>query len=179
MNQPFKFNKLPSNLTYFNKLPYDLHRYIYGFIYTAVINSIFHDYNWFEIFEFIGYSYSYEYLIEKINHLLPNKTNKFLITNSDMYSVGFYEEKVKASIWGRRYIWIEDCINEENTINLLIEKIDDYVRSIDYNEEVLFKMNKIISLLVKEIIEDKESFDNNPYIIKLSNEMNKLITYVK
>ena len=136
MNQPFKFNKLPSNLTYFNKLPYDLHRYIYGFIYTAVINSIFHDYNWFEIFEFIGYSYSYEYLIEKINHLLPNKTNKFLITNSDMYSVGFYEEKVKASIWGRRYIWIEDCINEENTINLLIEKIDDYVRSIDYNEDL-------------------------------------------
>ena len=176
-----KFNYIPDKLEIFNKLPYDLHRYIYGFISYDVINSIFYKYNWYEIFEYIGYSYSYEYLIEKINDLLPNKTDKFQITSSDMYSVGFYEEKVKASIWGRRYIWYEDCINEEKTINLLIEKIDDYIRSIHYNEEVLFKMNKKISLVLKNIIENEKCnpLQNNPYLINISNEMNTLVNFVK
>jgi hypothetical protein len=173
------FYKISSELEIFNKLPSDLHGYIYGFISYDVINSIFYKYNWYEIFEYIGYSYSYEHLIEKLNYLLPNKTDKFQITNSDMYSVGFYEEKVKASIWGRRYIWYEDCINEENTINLIIDKIDDYITSKHYNEEVLFKINKKISLLLKEIIQDEELKEDDPYIIGLSNEMIRIVNFIE
>ena len=173
------FNRLSYKLRIFKRLPCELHRYIYEFISYDVINSIFYKYNWYEIFEYIGYSYSYEHLIEKLNYLLPNKTDKFQITSSDMYSVGFYEEKVKSSIWGRRYIWYEDCINEKKTIKLLVEKINYYIRSSEYKDEVLFEINKNISLLLKGIIEDEKLNENDPYIIGLSNEMNRIVSFVK
>tara|TARA_Y100000816_G_C26075818_1_gene566283 strand:- start:11 stop:616 length:606 start_codon:yes stop_codon:yes gene_type:complete len=184
MMNKVKFNYIPDELQIFNKLPYDLHRYIYGFISYDVINSIFYKYNWYEIFEYIGNSYSYEYLIKKINCLLP-KLYFYIyeITDSDMYTVGFYEEKVKASIWGRRYIWYEDCINEENTIYLIIEKIDDYITSKHYNEEVLFKINKNISLILKEINKNQEINEEinetDEYFINLSKEMNYIVDFIK
>ena len=77
-------------------------------------------------------------MIDIINRNIPEKYER---TTSEMYDIGMYEEKVKRSIYGKRYIWIEDCVDDKKAVNLIINKIDKYLCSEDYDVKKMFNIN--------------------------------------
>ena len=84
-------------------------------------------------------------MIDILNENLPREKE---ITEGEMYDVGLYEEKVKRSIYGTRYIWIEDLADDEKVTNLLIDRIDEYICSEKYNSKKMFNINvKLLTLI--------------------------------
>ena len=136
---------LGEDLKIFKNLPKDLHHNIYEYIKYDVFNSEYYDYNWYNNLHYLCRQYYVETMIDIINKNIPEK---YGITTSEMYDIGMYEEKVKRSIYGKRYIWIEDCVDDKKAVNLIINKIDNYVYSDDYDVKKMFNINfNLISLI--------------------------------
>lgn len=145
-----KFQKLSNDLKIFHKLPYELHHMIYSYIIYDVYNSLWYDINWYDVIINVGVNNGYEYIMDRFNTMIKNnmiKNNmiknddKLLIDDCDKHDVGMYLEKVKASIWGKRYVYFEDDIDEDKAVNLIIYSVDKYIDSDKYNSKELYDFN--------------------------------------
>ena len=142
----FNEKYLDEDLKIFKNLPKELQHSIYDYIKYDVFNSEYYDhYNWYDNLHYLCRGYCLEMIFNIINKNVPEK---YKITDSEMYSVGMYEEKVKPSIWGKRYIWFEDCVDDEKAVNLIINKIDKYLCSEEYDVKKMFNINfNLVSLI--------------------------------
>tara|TARA_Y100001970_G_C14257529_1_gene876574 strand:+ start:2073 stop:2702 length:630 start_codon:yes stop_codon:yes gene_type:complete len=145
-----KFRNIPYHLNIFQNLPDELHHEIYSYIIYDVYNSLWYDINWYDIIRNIGENDGYEYIMDRYNDMIKNNMIKndiinnddnLLIDDCDKHDVGMYLEKVKPSIWGKRYVYFEDDINEDKATKLIIDSVDKYINSDKYNNKDLFDFN--------------------------------------
>ena len=106
----------------------------------SVYNNLWFDLPWLDIIRFLGERYSFEDLYDICNKNIPDEC-KLEIDDSKMHSVGMYLEKVKPSVWGKRYIYFEDCIDEELAIDLLLDTIDSFINNEKYTDQIMFTIN--------------------------------------
>tara|TARA_B100000700_G_C14738257_1_gene711692 strand:+ start:123 stop:674 length:552 start_codon:yes stop_codon:yes gene_type:complete len=164
------FNKeyLEKDLKVFKNLPKELQHYIYDYIKYDVYNSEYSDYNWYDNLHYLCRGYCLETIFDIINKNVPKK---YEIKPEDMYDVGMYEEKVKLSVWGRRYIWIEDVVDNEKAVNLIINRIDNYICSKDYDVKKMFNINfNLISLIEYDDSDSDYNDDENHVTVDLGFE---------
>jgi len=165
----FNDNYLKEDLKIFKNLPVELQHSIYDYIKYDVFNSEYYDhYNWYENLHYLCRGYCIEAIINIIN---KNIHEKYKITGSDMYGIGMYEEKVRPSILGRRYIWIEEGVNDEKAVNLIINTIDKYLCSDEYDVKKMFNINlNLISLVEYDDSDSDYNDDENHQINDLGFE---------
>lgn len=134
--------RFPNELKIFHQLPNELHHEIYSYIICDVYNSLWYDYEWYNIINYIGANNAtgFEYIMDKFNDMI-NDNSDLKITDGDKHDVGMYLEKVKPSIWGKRYIYFEDCIDEDKASKLICDKVDKYIYSNECNTMKLFNFN--------------------------------------
>lgn len=142
----FNDQLIGEDIEIFKNLPYEIQSYIYEYIKYDVFNSEYYDYNWYNNLHYLCRQYHVETIIDIINRNIPEK---YEITTSEMYDIGMYEEKVSRSIYGKRYIWIEDCVHDKKAVDLIINKIDNYVYSEDYDVKKMFNINFNLICLIE------------------------------
>ena len=147
------------NLESFKLLPDELHDYIADYTDEGYNQKCF-NYDWYDIIKTIGYFYNYDYLIDFINKHMTiriigplnmsdckNMTGyshrcfKF-ITCDEKKEVGFYYDYLKMPGGGKRYIWEEDLVDGKKATQLIIDKINDYIKSDSYDSSIMCKINK-------------------------------------
>tara|TARA_B100000424_G_scaffold215123_1_gene172972 strand:- start:107 stop:721 length:615 start_codon:yes stop_codon:yes gene_type:complete len=160
MNKTFK--ELPADIAIFKNLPTDLHHCIFSYMKPSVYNNLWFDLPWLDIIRFLGERYSFEELFDICNKNIPNEC-KLEIDDNAKHRIGMYLEKVKPfSMWGKRYIYFEDCIDEELAIDLLLDTIDSFINNENYTDEIMFTINcKYLSMYkyYNEIISFEEEED--------------------
>ena len=141
----FNDQLIGEDIEIFKNLPDEIQSCIYEYVKYDVFNSIYYDYNWYNNLLYLCKQYFIETMISILNENLPREKE---ITEGEMYDVGLYEEKVKRSIYGTRYVWIEDLADDEKATNLLIDRIDEYICSEKYNSKKMFNINiKLLTLI--------------------------------
>jgi hypothetical protein len=176
--QIHNFAQLPNDIEVFKQLPTDLHHKIYEYIIYDVYNAVWFNLDWFDIINYVGYTncLGFEYIMDKYNNMLvevfheKNKdkdysldpyyhiNNSYVndwidlsINDDDKHDVGMFLEKVKPSIWGKRYIYFEDEINQDLASELILKKIDKFIESKLYNNKHLFYFNIDLLFLSKNL----------------------------
>ena len=145
----FNNQLIGKDIEIFKNLPDEIQSYIYEYLKYDVFNSLFYDYNWYDKLMYLCNECFVETMIDILNENLPAEKK---ITESEMYDVGLYEEKVKRSIFGKRYIWMEDCVDDTKATNLLIDRIDEYKCSEKYNSKKMFNINvKLVTLIESDV----------------------------
>lgn len=150
---------LDEDLKIYTNLPKELQHNIYDYIKYDVFNSEYYDYNWYNNLHYLCRQYYVETMIDIINRNIPEK---YEITVGEMYDIGMYEEKVKRSIYGKRYIWIEDGVDDEKAVNLIINKIDKYLCCEEYDVKKMFNINfNLVSLIEYDDSDSDYNDDEN------------------
>ena len=147
-------DKLSNDLKIFHQLPYELQHEIYSYIIYDVYNALWYDYDWYDIINYIGQNNGtgFEYIMDKFNdELLKNDNSDLEITDGDKHDVGMYLEKVKPSIWGKRYIYFEDGIDDDKATELIYDKVNKYIYSNEYNTMLLFNFNLDLLFLYEKL----------------------------
>lgn len=155
------------DLEIFKNLPVELQHNIYEYIKYDVFIAMYSDYTWEKGLNYLFNQYYIECVISILNEHLHKD---YHINESEMYDIGMYEEKVKRSIWGKRYIWMEDTVKNEDAIELITDKMNSYINSCNYNSFNLFNVYfKLISMI--EYIDDYEINDDCDKHIRFSEEV--------
>lgn len=176
--QIHNFAQLPTELQIYKQLPTDLHHKIYEYIIYDVYNAAWFNIDWFDIINYVGYTncLGFEYIMDNYNSMITkylsekNKQNEknnhnkqnikkkydtewldLRIDDHDKHTVGMHLEKVKRSIWGKRYIYFEDEINQDLASELILKRIDKYIESKLYNNKNLFYFNIDLLFLSKNL----------------------------
>tara|TARA_X000000950_G_scaffold283979_1_gene386081 strand:+ start:1792 stop:2289 length:498 start_codon:yes stop_codon:yes gene_type:complete len=155
----FKSEIKLGNIEIFKSLPVELHDHIADYTEEGY-NLKCANYNWYDIIEAFGYNYGWDYLIDFLNkHLtqrivgpleisnckhmtgMSHKCYKF-ITCDEKLEVGFYYDEWKMYGGGKKYVWDEDLVKNEKATQLIIEKINEYINSENYNSSTMFQINK-------------------------------------
>tara|TARA_Y200000002_G_C22681503_1_gene664246 strand:- start:1017 stop:1520 length:504 start_codon:yes stop_codon:yes gene_type:complete len=154
----FKSETKLGNIEIFKSLPIELHSYIADYTEEGYNLKCFH-YNWYDIIEAFGYNYGWDYLINFLNKHLTQRiigplrmshckhmtgychTCYNFIKCDEKLKVGFYYDYVKMHP-GKRYFWDEDLVKNEKATQLIIEKINEYIKSENYNSSSMYQINK-------------------------------------
>tara|TARA_Y100000591_G_C21545836_1_gene551213 strand:+ start:56 stop:625 length:570 start_codon:yes stop_codon:yes gene_type:complete len=157
----YTFNCPPNKITFCKKLPYDLQRYIYNFVSDEIFNSIVFHYNWLFILEILFEHFDPENIINLLSEYFPNNET-VCFTNKEIYDVGMYWEKVKPSIYGKRYILHSDDLDYEKASEIFCDKIDLYYNLPNLDNKQLYRLNrKLFDLFKKCII--RENYNNKDF----------------
>jgi len=141
----FNNQLIAKDIEIFKNLPDEIQSYIYEYLKYDVFNSLYYDYNWYDNLMYLCKESFVETMIDVLNENLPQDKE---ITENEMYDVGLYQEKVKPSVYGKRHIWMEDCVDNVKATNLLIDRIDEYICSEKYNSKKMFNINvKLVALI--------------------------------
>ena len=141
----FNNQLIAKDIEIFKNLPHEIQSYIYEYLKYDVFNSLYYDYNWHDNLIYLCKESFVETMIDILNENLPEDKE---ITENEMYDVGLYQEKVKPSVYGKRHIWMEDCVDNVKATNLLIDRIDEYICSEKYNSKKMFNINvKLVTLI--------------------------------
>ena len=154
----FKSEIKLGNIEIFKSLPNQLHNYIADYV-EEVYNLKCFDYNWYDIIKDLGHKYGWNYLINLLNeHLTQRIVGPLVMTNckhmtgydhrcyefitcDEKEEVGFYFDYIKMHP-GKKYFWEEDMVDSEKATKLIVEKINEYINSENYNSSTMFQINK-------------------------------------
>ena len=144
-------------------LPYELQDNIISYSEEGYNMKCF-NYDWYNIIETIAYKssnfYGYEHIFDLLNKHLTiriigpldiidcrnmtgmSHTCLQFITCDEKLRVGFYYDYLKMPGGGKRYIWEDDLVDNEEATQLIIDKTNEYINSNRYDPSVMCKINK-------------------------------------
>lgn len=181
----YTFNCPPNQIHFCKKLPYDLQRYIYNFVSDELFNSIVFHYDWLFILEILFEHYDPEYVISLLSEYFPNNKTVCFTSEEIHDELGMYWEKVKPSIYGKRYILLCDLLDEKKAAEIFCDKIDLYYNLPNLDNKQLYRLNRKLFDLFKEcIIENdynnkKFSHYDTEYYIYMRKIFNEIVTIEK
>ena len=163
------------NIERFKELPYELQDIIADYTEEGYNKKCFH-YDWYRIINNIGCYSGWDFIINLLNHFISSKKsvcrNKHMtgyckidiceefITCDDKLSIGYYYDylgssyefiKKRSKIW----FWEDEGVDPNKASKLIIDSIDEYIYSNNYNPGILYIINEEL-LSTHYIIEDEE-----------------------
>ena len=160
------------NIERFKELPYELQDIIADYTEEGYNKKCFH-YDWYRIINNIGCYSGWDFIINLLNHFISSKKsvcrNKHMtgyckidiceefITCDDKLSIGYYYDylgssyefiKKRSKIW----FWEDEGVDPNKASKLIIDSIDEYIYSNNYDPSILYIINKEL-LSTHDIIE--------------------------
>ena len=122
------------------------------------------NYDWYRIINNIGYHNGWDFIIDLLNHFISSKKsvcrNKHMIghckidiceefiTCDDKLSIGYYYDYVGSSFEfmkkrsNKTWFWEDEGVDNKKATKLIIDSIDEYICSNNYDPSILYIINK-------------------------------------
>lgn len=135
------------------------------------------NYDWYSIIDDIGYHRGWDFIINLLNHFISSKKSvcrnkhmighckidirKEFITRDDKLSIGYYYDYVGSSFEfmkkrsNKTWFWEDERVDNKKASKLIIDSIDKYIYSNNYDPSILYIINKEL-LYTHHIIEHEE-----------------------
>jgi hypothetical protein len=175
------------DLERFKELPYELQDMIAHYSHEGY-NLKWSNYNWYRIINDIGSNRGWDFIIDLLNHFISSKksvcrnknmighckinTCQEFITCDDKLSIGYYYDYVGSSFEfmkkrsNKTWFWEDERVDNNKASKLIIDSIDEYICSNNYDPSILYIINKEL-LSTHYSIEHEEigwsEDDNNSY----------------
>lgn len=166
-----------SNLERFKELPNELQDMI-AYYTEEGYNKKSANYDWYCIINDIGYHRGWDFIIDLLNHFISGKksvcrnknmighckinTCQEFITCDDKLSIGYYYDYVGSSFEfmkkrsNKTWFWEDERVDNKKASKLIIDSIDEYIYSNNYDPCILYIINKEL-LDTHNIIEDEKA----------------------
>ena len=152
------------DLERFKELPYELQNIIADYTEEAY-NMKCYNYDWYRIINNIGYHNGWDFIINLLNYFISSKKsikcrNKHMIgyckidtceefiTCHDKLSIGYYYDYVGSSFEfmkkrsNKTWFWEDEGVDNKKATKLIIDSIDEYIYSNNYDPSILYIINK-------------------------------------
>ena len=161
----------------FKQLPYELQDIIANYTEEGY-NKKCANYDWYGIIDDIGCYRGWDFIINLLNHFISSKKsvcrNKHMIghckintcqefiTCDDKLSIGYYYDYVGSSFdfmkkrSNKTWFWEDEGVDHNKASKLIIDSIDEYIYSNNYNPSILYIINKEL-LYTHNIIEHEKA----------------------
>ena len=161
----------------FKQLPYELQDIIANYTEEGY-NKKCANYDWYGIIDDIGCYRGWDFIINLLNHFISSKKsvcrNKHMIghckintcqefiTCDDKLSIGYYYDYVGSSFEfmkkrsNKTWFWEDERVDNKKASKLIIDSIDEYIYSNNYNPSILYIINKEL-LYTHNIIEHEKA----------------------
>ena len=122
------------------------------------------NYDWYCIINDIGYHRGWDFIIDLLNHFISSKksvcrnknmighckinTCQEFITCDDKLSIGYYYDYVGSSFEfmkkrsNKTWFWEDEGVDNKKATKLIIDSIDEYIYSNNYDPSILYIINK-------------------------------------
>ena len=165
------------NIEKYKQLPYELQDIIADYIEEGY-NIKCSNYDWYRIIDDIGCYRGWDFIINLLNIVISSKKsvkcrNKHMIgyckidtceefiTCHDKLSIGYYYDYVGSSYEfmkkrsNKIWFWEDEGVDHNKACKLIVDSIDEYIYSNNYNPSILYIINKEL-LSTHYIIEHEE-----------------------